>query len=372
MNLLIFIHSLHSGGAERVTANLANYWAEKGWQITIVTLTDTAGDFYQLHPAVTRIGLGVSGESSNPLAAMANNLRRVIALRRILRQVRPQVALAMMTTANVLLALAALRIKNIVTVGSEHTYPPRIPLGSIWEALRSRCYGLLDAVTGLTSESATWLRQHTNAKHIAVIPNAAPWPLAQQPPFLSLPDLAQSQRILLAVGRLAPEKNFDLLIDVFKRLANDFLQWQLIILGEGAERQALQAQIENLGLSGRVFLMGNAGNIGQWYSAADLYVMSSRFEGFPNTLAEAMAHGLPAISFDCDTGPRDIIRHELDGLLIPAEDITAMEAGLRRLMGDDDLRQQFAAKAVEARERFSLERVAGMWEQLFSEYLNSV
>ena len=109
------------------------------------------------------------------------------------------------------------------------------------------------------------------------------------------------------------------------------------------------------------------GNIGEWYERADLFVMSSRFEGFGNTLAEALAHGVAAVSFDCDTGPRDIIRHEVDGLLVPPGDTVALTAALDKLMCDPALRQQFAKRAVEARARFSMERVAGMWEALFDE-----
>ena len=114
---------------------------------------------------------------------------------------------------------------------------------------------------------------------------------------------------------------------------------------------------------------GRAGTGGEWYERADLYVMSSRFEGYPNTLAEAMAHGLAAVSFDCDTGPRDIIRHEVDGLLVPPGDVAALTAALDRLMDDATLRQQFAERAVDARRRFSMERIAGTWEDLFKEIM---
>jgi glycosyltransferase involved in cell wall biosynthesis len=95
--------------------------------------------------------------------------------------------------------------------------------------------------------------------------------------------------------------------------------------------------------------------------------MSSRFEGFPNTLVEALAHGLPAVSFDCDTGPRDIIRHEVDGLLVPLGDVAALTAALERVISDVNLRLRLATRAVETRERFSIERIAGMWEALFEE-----
>lgn len=365
MKLLIFIHSLHSGGAERVTANLANHWAEKGWQVTVLTLTSAAQDFYKLHPAVQRIALDVAHESGSALAAIRNNLRRVRALRRVLKQLQPDVALAMMSTANILLALASLGLKDVATVGAERIYPPRIPLGRAWELLRTYSYGHLDAMVALTEESAVWLRQHTRARHTPVIANAVMWPLPEQAPTLVLPASSHGQHTLLAVGRLAEQKGFDLLLSAFQRLAPDFSAWQLVILGDGPCRAALQAQITAAGLAGRAHLPGRAGNVGQWYTAADLYVMSSRFEGFPNTLVEAMAHGLPAVSFDCDTGPRDIIRHGIDGLLAPAEDVAALEAALRQLMANDALRSQFGVKAQEVRQRFSMEWVAKMWEKLF-------
>ena len=106
--LVIFIHSMGGGGAERVAANLANYWAQKGWEITVVTLASQSVDFYTLHPAVKRIALNLASEGRSLGTALWQNVRRVIALRQTLRQIRPDVALGMMTTANVLLALAVL------------------------------------------------------------------------------------------------------------------------------------------------------------------------------------------------------------------------------------------------------------------------
>lgn len=367
MNLLFFIHSLHSGGAERVTANLANHWAGKGWKITVVTLTSSAADFYSLHPAVRRVALDLASESGHTLAAVRNNLRRIVALRRVLSEIRPDVALSMMSTANVLLALAAVGLEGVAAIGSEHIHPPQIPLGLSWETLRAHLYRRLSAVVALTGESATWLRRHTRARNVPVIPNPAPWPLQEQSPHLPVPARTERQRILLAVGRLNEQKGFDLLIRVFQRLAGQFPHWRLMVLGDGPNRTALEAQIASAGLAERVFLPGRAGNVGQWYAAADLYAMSSRFEGFPNTLVEAMAHGLPAVSFDCDTGPRDIIRHETDGLLVPAGDGLALEAALRRLMDDEALRRQFGARAIEVRGRLALEKIASRWETLFEE-----
>ncbi|HEY9098807.1 MAG TPA: glycosyltransferase family 4 protein [Thiobacillus sp.] len=366
--LIIFIHSLSGGGAERVTANLANHWANKGWEITVVTLAARSLDFYELHPAVKRIALELTGDSGNFLAGLVQNLRRVMVLRRVLRQIKPDIALGMMTTANVLLALATWGLPWLRAIGSERTHPPQYPLGVLWEGLRRFSYNRLAAVTALTRESAVWLKDHTGARRVPVIPNAALWPLPMQAPQIAPESISHTGRfIVLAVGRTSEEKQFGLLLEIFHSLANQYPVWDLVILGEGPQRPALQTQARMAGLEQRVFFPGRAGNVREWYERADLYVMSSRFEGFPNTLVEAMAHGLAAVSFDCDTGPRDIIRHEVDGLLVPPGDVAGLTAALARLMSDAALLQRFVGRAVEARERFSMERIAGMWEELFDE-----
>jgi glycosyltransferase involved in cell wall biosynthesis len=368
MKLVLFINNLAGGGAERVTATLANYWARKQWDVTIVTLGPQNLDFYPLEPSVGRVVLNLAGDSGNLLAALRQNVRRVMALRRTIRHLRPQVALSMMSTPNVLLAFACLGIADLCAIGSERCYPPHFPLGTIWHALRRRMYGRLAAVVALTQESADWIRTHSAARCVPVIPNPASWPLPDNLPRIAPDGLCTpARRMLLTVGRLSTEKNFDMLIDVFSRLAPSHPEWDLVILGEGPERQALEARIRDAGSGVRILMPGIAGNVGAWYARADLYVTSSRFEGFPNALAEALAHGLPAVSFDCDTGPRDIIRHGIDGLLVPPDDIDKLQAALNRMMHDQQTRQAFAARAVEARERFSMERIAARWEALFLE-----
>ena len=363
--LVFFIQSMGGGGAERVTANLANFWADQGWDITVVTLAPVILDFYELHPAVKRLCLNLTGESRHVVMGFGQNLRRVMAMRRVLQELAPEIALAVMTGANVRLALAAWGLP-VLAVGSEHVHPPQFPLGFLWEVLRRYSYGRLNAVAALTSESSEWLQTHTTAKQVVVIPNAAPWPLPAQDPKMSPKSIrVDGRKILLGVGRLVAEKGFDLLIHAFALLANKHQDWDLVILGEGLQRPMIENIVKTTGLEDRVFLPGSVNNVGEWYERADIYVMSSRFEGFGNALAEALAHGLPAVSFDCDTGPRNIIRHERDGLLAAPEDITGLALALDRLMADAGLREQFTCSAIEARERFSIKRVTGMWEDLF-------
>jgi glycosyltransferase involved in cell wall biosynthesis len=368
MKILFFIHSMRSGGAERVTATLANYWATLGYEVTILTLVPEKFDFYELHPGIQRISRDLASEGGSAFTGIWNNLRRIRALRSVLIQVKPDVAVAMMNRANVLLAFAANGLAGLVAIGSEHTNPALVEPGRMWRFLQRWSYGKLAAVTALTEESKIWLQSNTRAHRVVVIPNGIEWPLPVQAPILAPESVdMKGRQVLLAVGRLDIVKGFDHLIEAFATLSGSFPDWILVILGEGPQRKRLEEQISQRRLNRQAFLPGVAGNIAEWYSCADLYVSTSRFEGFGNTLVEALAHALPVVSFDCDTGPRHIIRHGTDGFLVPTGDLSALTSALATLMKDTAMRHAFARRAVEARERFSVSRVAGMWTALFAD-----
>ena len=370
MKILFLIHSLGAGGAERVAVNLSNYWAGLGWDVALTTLTDKEEDFYALDPRVERIPLGVARSSTNPLTAIVNNVRSIMAVRRLLKRQSAEVSVGMMTSSNVYLALGGIGLRGC-RIGVEHTHPPRWYLGPFWERLRWFSYAALHAVVALTKPTQLWLADNTRVKFTAVIPNPVPWPLPSERDGRSPHEVFQPARhTLLAVGRLVDEKGFDLLLHAFSRIAGELPQWDLVIVGDGPRRSALESQIGATGLRERAFLAGRVGNVGDWYQAADLYVMSSRVEGFPNTLIEAMACGLPAISFDCETGPADIIRNGIDGVLVPPGDVEALAAELQKLMQDEQLRLLMMTRAIEVRERLSLQRITAEWEALFKQVRN--
>lgn len=371
MKLLIFIHSLASGGAERVTVTLANHWASRDWDVTIVTIADANKDFYQLDPAIRRIGLNMAMDSRTPASAVINNLRRLGALYRILMQQRPDIAIAMMPAANVTLAIAG-RLAGIPTLGSERTYPPAMPIGRFWETARRRAYPLLSGLVAQTADSASWLQVHTQSKRVAVIPNPILFPIPNQSPGISprkVRATLASEHILLAVGRLEEEKRFDRLIAAFAEVAPKHPDWSLVVLGEGGMRVSLNTQVARLGLDGRVACLGAVGNVGDWYAAASAYVLTSRYEGFPNTLLEALCYGVPSLAVDCMTGPRELIEPEVNGLLVPQDDPVALIAGLDRLMGDQELRERLAKRAVEAREAYAVPRIAAQWQAFICDIL---
>ena len=370
MNLVFFIQSLANGGAERVTANLANYWAERGWNVAVITIDPAEDDFLALHSNVGRQCLNAEPKPRFPGDAIFRNVMRLVKLRRILRSLDPDIAIGVMSNASVLLALAGLNLR-CRCIGTERVHPPMVPrMGRLREIVRMLSYNLLDRVVVQTTETENWIKANIRARHIQTIPNPVAWPLPRQEaskPFVAyaIPD----QKFILACGRLAEQKGFDILIDAFDSIAARHQEWNLIILGDGDERPALERQIQDLNLPGRVLLPGPVGNMSDWYERASIFVLSSRFEGMPNVLLEAMAHGLPAISFDCDTGPREIIRHGTDGLLIPPEDTKLLALGMSQLIEDDALRKEMSQRAIEVRDRFSMQRIVGMWEDLFSNLL---
>lgn len=302
--------------------------------------------------------------SGNIINSIINNLRRIFTLRKLLRNLNPDAVLSFMPTANVTLALALTRGRRYRAIGSEHTHPPSDPLGFIWETLRAKSYSRLDAVVALTEETATWLAKRTRAKQIKVISNPVIWPLPSQTPWVRPPDRVHNLRFLLAVGRLDEVKGFHHLIEIFSRLKSKYPNWRLVIVGEGDQRVDLEKKIQEYDLIDSIQMPGAIGNIGDWYSSVDIYVMTSRTEGFPNTLIEAMSYGLPVISFDCKTGPRDIINHGVNGLLIPDQKNDVMIRELARLMDDSKLRLKLGQNAKNILTDLTVERISKNWQDL--------
>lgn len=371
MRIALYVWGLAGGGAERVSVLLMNQWLAAGHEVCLITLADASTDHYNLDPRVRRESIGLHVESRGRLRALYYNLRRVLALRSALKRLAPDVTLSMLTTSNVQLALARAGLPGCF-VGSERVHPPHVPLDRLWAWLRRHTYGRLDAMAAQTPPSAAWLAAHTTAREIPVIPNPVTWPMPAQEPTVDprtvCPD---GRRIVLASGRLTEQKGFDLAIAAFARIAARFPAWDLVILGEGPRRESLEAAIRAARLEGRVHLPGRVGNPGDWIEAADVGLLSSRFEGFPNVLLEAMAAGRAVVAFDCETGPREIVRHGVDGLLVPLGDVAALADALARVMGDEPYRAALAAAALEVRTRYSTEAVGAAWETLFTRLLGS-
>lgn len=367
MRLACVISSLRPGGAEGVMARIASGLAERGHDIRLLTLdSGDAGPNLPLHPSVRVRPLGLEGSSAGPLAALAANLRRVSALHRAVHSEKPEAVLSFMTETNVLTLLAAGR--SLPVVVAERVHPAWAPLAPAWAALRRFCYPLAAGIAVQTADVQDHFAPALRGR-CTVIPNPAPQQRQGElePALLhTLESWRQhGRRTLLGMGRLVPQKGFDLLLRAFADLAPAHADWRLMILGDGPERPHLEALARELRLTGLAVFPGRTAWPWAALRLAELFVLPSRYEGFPNALLDALACGVPAVAFDCPSGPAEILRPEVDGLLVPPEDVPALAAALARLMDDEPLRRALAARAPEVLERFGLEQVLDQWEALF-------
>lgn len=364
-----YIYSLIGGGAERVTVELANFLAKRGYMVTIITKRGTDMDFYSVPDGVRRVSLNLNGEGG-VFSKIKENISVWSKLRTHLRETEPDVLIGMMTDSAVMSILAGKRTPAKIVV-SETNFPGTWSY-SLWFVMRKLLYRLADGHSSLTPEAADWLKEKTGAKNVHIIPNSVQWPMNSVTPIVS-PDsvIPANKKVILAVGSRPHVKGFDLLLDAFAE--TDYEDWMLVILGvdkdSGREEQynELRDQIEELNLQGKVVLPGGVGNIGDWYERADIFVLSSRNEGFGNVLIEAMASGCAAISFDCDSGPRHIIDHNINGLLVEPENTHELSKTMNVVMHDPELRNRLSEKAIGVRETFSEENVLGKWVALIEE-----
>lgn len=179
-------------------------------------------------------------------------------------------------------------------------------------------------------------------------------------------DVSQNKRIL-AAGRLTYQKNFSSLIRAFRRIANKYPEWTLVILGEGEERILLENLIDSLSLQRQVLLPGNVSNVRDWMFDSSMFALSSRTEGLPLVLIEAMSVGLPVISYSCPTGPKDVISNGIDGYLVPPENEEVLAERIATLIEDPSLRKRMSIAAIEKSKRFSIDQIIRQWCLLFDE-----
>jgi len=360
MKITLVISSLSFGGAERVLSNMANYWSEKGWRIVLLTLDDgKIKPFYKLHTSIEHRPLGLSGTSANHIKGVFNNIKRIWALRQAIKKSAPEVVISFMDRTNVLTLLATLALNYLVIV-SERSNPSCHSIGRGWNFLRYLSYRFSSSVVVQTQDALNFFPEYIQ-RRTYVIPNPVNIP-AFENGFIE----KNNKKKIIAMGRLSNEKGYDLLIKAFSKVFSFHTNWTLTIWGDGPLRSDLEKLRDRLKLQGLVDFPGITQQPFEKMRQADIFVLSSRYEGFPNVLCEAMACGLPVISFDCPSGPRDIIRNDIDGILVPPENVDALANALNKLMIDEKERKRLGKNALEVSSRFSLEKVMAMWESLLA------
>lgn len=362
MRILLLTSSMNTGGAERVASTLANGWTSRAYQVTIMPTFSGRGEcFYELSPEVRLVYL--ADLVSSRVRSFVNRVARLYAIRRFIITERPDVVVSFLSDVNVAAVVASAGL-GIPVIICERIDPFAMPLPGLLQLARRLTYPFADALMVQTHAVATKCASDWALRRIRVIPNPIPEQLLNVPRCERIGEMKR----LLSVGRLAEQKQFGVLINVFSALSEKHVDWALQIIGEGYLRNALQQLIADLNLKGRVELRGRTENIGKELAQADAFVLTSKYEGFPNALLEAMAVGLPCVAFDCPSGPREISMNGEAAFLAPEGDEQALTLALDRLMSDADLRHQLGQCArTSVIERFSLDKILVQWDLLFRE-----
>jgi glycosyltransferase involved in cell wall biosynthesis len=360
-NIAFVLPGLGAGGSEHIVSLLCNHFAALGWTVRLIVFEDEATPaYYSHHPAVRIVRLGLKSRRRPTPAAAMTMFKRRQRLQAALEEAAPDLVISFLTRTNILSVLSARRI-GVPVIVSERNNPELQTVGSVWSRLRQWTYpqsaGLVTMTQGAMNHFA-----RTMTVRGWVIPNPAP------PPAAAMPRISDG-RTIGAVGRLVPQKGFDRLIDAFARVATDIPEWRLVIWGEGPDRAALEAQRDRLGLSGRVTLPGITRQPGEWIAQSDMFVLSSRFEGWGIVVGEAMAGGLPVISFDCPWGPAEMIEQGRSGVLVPNGDVPALGDAMAALCRDPDRRQALSNAAKARMTLFDMDHILASWRSVIFEVL---
>lgn len=356
VRVLMVLHDLRLGGAERVTLRIARAFVERGADVELLTLGGSGPLASVIEPGVRHVDLA----ARRVRAALPRFVRH-------LRATRPDAVIATLPHVNVLVAaahgLSGSRARLILREANDptHEHPQRGP-GNWFARL---AYARADAVVALTQGNAAAIERvlRVRPERIAVIPNPAPRLAGGGPASPATPPEAPvGAPRLLCVARLAPQKDHVTLLDAFEQILHGHPQAALALLGDGPEREAIERQVRSRGLSGRVHLAGTVVDTAPWWSWADALLLTSRWEGFPNVLLEALQQGVPIVATDCPSGPREVLAGERVGELVPVGDAEAVACAVDALLARPPAPDALRRRAAE----FALDGVADRWWRLLA------
>ena len=353
-----------AGGVERMIITIMNAMVARGHEVDLFTWDLRGAEaFYPMAPDITwhRLDMG----SPSVKASKKLMWGRAHTIRSLVCQRRPQVIVCFQDGPFLALRAYTLGL-GIPVVAAERNAPTRFDYTSAGRHRRLIFQGLRSATRiAIQCESYRALYPAFLRERIACIPNPVLPAVWRARPDTPNPD---GRFRLLSVGRLGYQKNYSVLVEAFAQLAPAFPDWDLVIVGDGEDRAGLESLVAERGLERRVTLAGVSTSIAKWYASAQLFCLPSLWEGFPNSLAEAFAHGLPAVGFANCAGVRDLIVHGSNGLLADGNgDAASLTGTLAALMSDSALRASMGLAAVDSVRQFNPQNIFSRWEQLFSE-----
>jgi len=357
MKIMFVISSLGSGGAEKVLTMLANRLAEaEAHTITIVTTSDNH-IFFTPRENIELIHLNIKPLSHGFFARIKLMYKVISSLKEEITLHTPDVVISFITEVSILSILAAKWAKTPIIV-SEHSAFYIGEKNKLWKILRKKVYPLADAVVLLTKED---MPKYSFVKEERKFNIVNPLILKQEHAKI------QREKIVIAVGRLVPIKGFDMLIEAYAMLETN--DWQLMIVGGGNEKENLQELINQYNMEDKIILIGSVKDVEIYYKRASIYVLSSYSEGFPGALCEAMGYGCACIAFDCPTGPKEIIKHNSDGILVEAENIISLSQNIASLMKNETKRLEMGRNSIKIVEKLDVDNIVHQWLALSNDII---
>ncbi|WP_396590101.1 glycosyltransferase family 4 protein [Allomuricauda sp. R78024] len=353
MRLDFVIAHLGSGGAQRVMVLLANHFCSLGYEVNIITFNK--GLAFDLNKNINLVNLH-DGKIPN------HTLRSLWKLLTYYRKKdnRPSIMISFITQLS-FVAIIAAKLYRIKIIASEHSncLSAQKPI-FLTNFVRNFLYPLADYLTVLTSYDVDYyLKKKIN---VTVMPNPLTFDIA---PIKDSP----KSKVVVAAGNLDRYhiKGFDNLLDIMTPLLLAKPDWKLKIVGGGEKGLSfLKAKAMENKILNSLILPGFRSDIAEIMQESEIFILSSRHEGLPMVLLEAMSQGMACISYDCITGPSDIITHNLDGFLVENQNIEEMKMQMAILMDDESIRKRFSQNAIRSLENFKIENISAKWENLFN------
>ena len=351
--IMFYISSLAKGGAQRVILNLTESLIRKGHRVTIVT-TGKVENEYELPKGVDRILSDITEEEITS-DRLGNFKKRFLKLRNIWKEEKPDVIISFIGKNNFMSILTS-RGLNIPVLVSVRGEPLEEYYNKLLRFLAKYMFRMADGIILQTEDSKSFFPKSTIKKAV-VLPN----PL--NPEFMKEIYQGEKEKKIVMVGRIDSNKNQKLVIDAFSSIAEKYSGYWLELWGDGEDYEVLKEYISSLHMEHQIRMPGATGNVREKIENASLYILSSNTEGMPNSLMEAMALGLACISTDCPCGgPKTLITHGENGLLVPVEDRKAMEEAMEMVLKDAKLAKKIGENALKIRETLSPDNVNDQWE----------
>jgi len=352
------IGSLNKGGAERVIANLAEYFRKNGYEVYVITKF-IAKEEYALSDGIHRVVADITKEEEK--GRVQNLFLRIKKLRRIIKEICPDVLVSFIGKTN-LMSIAATRGTGIPTVVSVRSNPAREIGTGIKKWLTFVLFAMTEGIVLQTTEAKEFFPKCIQKKAV-ILKNSL------NPEFIREPYEGVRKKEIVSVGRIDKNKNQRMLIEAFAPLADSYPDWKVVLYGDGDERASLEERVRDLDLADRIQFKGVQVNIPEKIGASSIFALTSKQEGMPNALIEAMVLGLASISTDCPCGgPRDLIKSGENGILIPVNDVDALKDSLEQLMKGEELRKSISQNALLLKDDVMPSRINSLWE----DYLTAV